>query len=150
VTSRGVAWGVTDFPGELRRWPEVPATTKQCASLPQRSAIQPRKTVSGAPDLDVDRISRSGADEDRASRQIRGAQLRLAFAKEQMAIDDHLRSLFQSEELPGLPPTGSWLKPKHYQRRQRLQCRKLRSHCRLNSTGLDLLMGVQPGTYASS
>jgi hypothetical protein len=83
----------------------------------------------------VDRISRSGADEDRASRQIRGAQLRLAFAKEQMAIDDHLRSLFQSEELPGLPPTGSWLKPKHYQRRQRLQCRKLRSPGLISSWG---------------
>ena len=46
--------------------------------------------------------------------QIRGAQLRLAFAKEQIAIDDHLLQLVSQRRTAGIARIENWLRPKRY------------------------------------
>lgn len=81
--------------------------------------------------------------------QIRGAQLRLAFAKEQIAIDDHLLQLVSQRRTAGIASDRELAQAEALLAQAKASVPQVEITLEAQLNRLDVLMGAQPGTYAS-
>ena len=81
--------------------------------------------------------------------QIRGAQLRLAFAKEQIAIDDHLLQLVSQRRTAGIATDRELAQAEALLAQAKASVPQIEITLEAQLNRLDVLMGAQPGTYAS-
>ena len=81
--------------------------------------------------------------------QIRGAQLRLAFAKEQIAIDDHLLQLVSQRRTAGIASDRELAQAEALLAQAKASVPRIEITLEAQLHRLDVLMGAQPGTYAS-
>jgi len=81
--------------------------------------------------------------------QIRGAQLRLAFAKEQIAIDDHLLQLVSQRRTAGIASDRELAQAEALLAQAKASVPRIEITLEAQLNRLDVLMGAQPGTYAS-
>lgn len=81
--------------------------------------------------------------------QIRGAQLRLAFAKEQIAIDDHLLQLVSQRRTTGVASDRELAQAEALLAQAKASVPPIEITLEAQLNRLDFLMGAQPGTYAS-
>jgi len=81
--------------------------------------------------------------------QIRGAQIRLAFAKEQIDTDEHLLQLVQQRKNAGVASDRELAQAEALLSLAKATVPQLNTILEAQLNRLDVLMGVQPGTYAS-
>jgi NodT family efflux transporter outer membrane factor (OMF) lipoprotein len=81
--------------------------------------------------------------------QIRGAQLRLGFAKEQIAIDDHLLQLVSQRRTAGVASDREMAQAEALLAQAKASVPQIEITLEAQLNRLDVLMGAQPGTYAS-
>src|SRR6516165_1120392 len=94
------------------------------------------------------RVSIVGEAAD-AYMQIRGAQARLAFAQEQIATDEHLLQLVSQRKAAGVASDREEAQAEAVLAQARATVPQLAIILEAQLNRLDVLMGVQPGTYAS-
>jgi NodT family efflux transporter outer membrane factor (OMF) lipoprotein len=81
--------------------------------------------------------------------QIRGAQVRLAFAKEQITTDDHLLRLVWQRKNAGVASDRELAQAEALLAQARATVPELNIILEAQLNRLDVLMGAQPGTYAA-
>jgi NodT family efflux transporter outer membrane factor (OMF) lipoprotein len=81
--------------------------------------------------------------------QIRGAQVRLAFAKEQIETDEHLLRLVQQRKDAGIASDRELAQAEALLAQARATVPQLNIILEAQLNRLDVLMGAQPGTYAA-
>jgi NodT family efflux transporter outer membrane factor (OMF) lipoprotein len=81
--------------------------------------------------------------------QVRGAQIRLAFAKEQIETDEHLLQLVQQRKNAGVASDRELAQAEALLSQAKATVPQLNTILEAQLNRLDVLMGVQPGTYAS-
>ena len=127
----GATWE-TDIFGSLRRGAEAANAEAQAA---EEERLGTRVSVAA-----------EAAD---AYMQIRGAQVRLAFAKEQISIDEHLRSLVSQRKNAGVASDRELAQAEALLAQARSTVPQLNIIFEAQLNRLDVLMGAQPGTYAT-
>ena len=80
--------------------------------------------------------------------QIRGAQVRLAFSKEQVDVDGHLLRLVQQRRNAGVASERELAQAEALLSQAKATLPQLNIILEAQLNRLDMLMGVQPGTYA--
>jgi len=80
--------------------------------------------------------------------QIRGAQVRLAFSKEQVDVDEHLLRLVQQRRNAGVASDRELAQAEALLSQAKATVPQLNIILEAQLNRLDMLMGVQPGTYA--
>jgi NodT family efflux transporter outer membrane factor (OMF) lipoprotein len=81
--------------------------------------------------------------------QIRGAQVRLAFAKEQITTDEHLLQLVLQRKNAGVASDRELAQAEALLAQARATVPQLNIILEAQLNRLDVLMGAQPGTYAA-
>jgi outer membrane protein TolC len=81
--------------------------------------------------------------------QIRGAQARLIFAKDQIATDEHLVELVQQRRDAGVAPDRELAQAQALLSQAKATIQPLNITLEAELNRLDVLMGAQPGTYAA-
>ena len=127
----GATWEVDLF-GSLRRGAEA-ATAEAQAAEAQRLGTR----VS---------VAAEAAD---AYLQVRGAQVRIAFAKEQIATDEHLLQLILQRNKAGVASDRELAQTEALLSQAKATVPQLNIVLEAQLNRLDVLMGVQPGTYAT-
>jgi NodT family efflux transporter outer membrane factor (OMF) lipoprotein len=127
----GAAWEADIF-GSLRRGAEAANAEAQAAEVDRLGT----------------RISVVGEAAD-AYMQVRGAQARLTFAKEQIDTDQHLLQLVRQRKAAGVASDRELAQAEALLSQARATVPLLNSTLEAQLNRLDVLMGVQPGTYAA-
>jgi NodT family efflux transporter outer membrane factor (OMF) lipoprotein len=127
----GATWE-TDIFGSLRRGAEAANAEAQAA---QAARLGIRVSVAA-----------EAAD---AYMQIRGAQVRLAFAKEQIATDEHLVQLVSQRKTAGIASDRELAQAEAVLSQAKATVPQLNILLETQLNRLDVLMGAQPGTYAA-
>ncbi|WP_263419707.1 efflux transporter outer membrane subunit [Terriglobus albidus] len=122
----------TDLFGGLKRGAEAATAEAQAAEASQTGT---RITVAA-----------EAAD---AYLQIRGAQARLNFAKEQIATDNHLVELVQQRRDAGVASDRELAQAQAVLSQARATIPLITASLEAQLNRLDVLMGAQPGTYAA-
>src|SRR5207302_5385222 len=91
-------------------------------------------------------VAAEGAD---AYMQIRGAQARLVFAKDQIATDEHLVELVQQRKDAGVASDRELAQAQALLSQAKATIPLLTVSLEAQLNRLDVLMGAQPGTYAA-
>jgi outer membrane protein TolC len=81
--------------------------------------------------------------------QVRGAQLRLVFAKEQIATDDHLLQLVSQRGAAGIASDRELAQAEAVLAQAKASVPQIQITLEAQLHRLDVLMGAQPVTYAS-
>jgi len=81
--------------------------------------------------------------------QVRGAQLQLAFAKQQIGIDDHLLQLVSQRRTAGVASDRELAQAEALLAQAKASVPPIQITLEAQLNRLDVLMGAQPGTYAS-
>lgn len=126
----GATWE-TDIFGSLRRGAEAANAEAQAAEAEQFGT----------------RVSVVAETAD-AYMQIRGAQVRLAFAKEQIGTDEHLLQLVSQRRSAGVASDRELAQAEALLAQARATVPQLNIILEAQLNRLDVLMGAQPGTYA--
>jgi NodT family efflux transporter outer membrane factor (OMF) lipoprotein len=127
----GASWE-TDIFGSLRRGAEAATAEAQAA---EAMGTGTRITVAA-----------EAAD---AYMQIRGAQARLIFARDQIATDKHLVELVQQRRDAGVASDRELAQAQALLSQAKATIQPLNITLEAELNRLDVLMGVQPGTYAA-
>jgi NodT family efflux transporter outer membrane factor (OMF) lipoprotein len=127
----GATWE-TDIFGSLRRGAEAANAEEQAAEAERLGT----------------RVSVVAEAAD-AYMQIRGAQVRLAFAREQIATDEHLLQLVLQRKNAGVASDRELAQAEALLAQARATVPQLNIILEAQLNRLDVLMGVQPGTYAA-
>jgi NodT family efflux transporter outer membrane factor (OMF) lipoprotein len=127
----GATWE-TDIFGSLRRGVEAANAEEQAAEADRLGT----------------RVSVAAEAAD-AYMQIRGAQVRLAFAKEQIATDDHLVQLVLQRKNAGVASDRELAQAEALLAQARATVPQLNIILEAQLNRLDVLMGAQPGAYAA-
>jgi NodT family efflux transporter outer membrane factor (OMF) lipoprotein len=127
----GATWE-TDIFGSLRRGAEAAHAEEQAA---EADRLGTRVFVAA-----------EAAD---AYMQVRGAQVRLAFAKEQITTDDHLSELVLQRKNAGIASDRELAQAEALVAQARATVPQLNIILEAQLNRLDVLMGAQPGTYAA-
>jgi NodT family efflux transporter outer membrane factor (OMF) lipoprotein len=127
----GASWE-TDIFGSLRRGAEAATAEAQAADAARMGT----------------RIS-VVADAADAYMQIRGAQARIAFAKDQIATDEHLVQLVRQRRSAGIASDRELAQAEALLSQAKATVPPLQIALESQLNRLDVLLGVQPGTYAA-
>jgi len=127
----GATWE-TDIFGSLRRGAEAASAEAQAAEAERLGT----------------RVSVVAESAD-AYMQIRGAQVRIAFAKEQIATDEHLLQLVLQKWNAGVASDREVAQAQALLSQAKASLPQLNILLEAQLNRLDVLMGVQPGTYAA-
>ena len=127
----GATWE-TDIFGSLRRGAEA-------ANAEEKAAEADRLGT---------RVSIVGEAAD-AYMQVRGAQVRLAFAQEQITTDEHLLQLVSQRKNAGIASDRELAQAEALLTQARATVPQLNIILAAELNRLDVLMGAQPGTYAA-
>lgn len=127
----GATWE-TDIFGSLRRGAEAASAEAQAAEAERLGT----------------RVSVAAEAAD-AYMQIRGAQVRLAFAKQQVETDEHLRQLVLQRKNAGVASDREMAQAEALLSQAKATIPQLNIILEAQLNRLDVLMGVQPGTYAA-
>src|SRR5260370_972790 len=127
----GATWE-TDIFGSLRRGAEAANAEEQAAEANQLGT----------------RVSVVAEAAD-AYMQIRGAQVRLAFAREQIATDEHLLQLVLQRKNAGVASDRELAQAEALLAQARATVPQLNIILEAQLNRLDVLMGAQPGIYAA-
>jgi NodT family efflux transporter outer membrane factor (OMF) lipoprotein len=127
----GATWE-TDIFGSLRRGAEAANAEMQAAEAERLGT----------------RVSVVAEAAD-AYMQIRGSQVRLAFAKDQIATDEHLLKLVAQRKGAGVASDRELAQAEALLSQARATVPTLRIVLEAQLNRLDVLMGAQPGTYAA-
>ena len=127
----GATWEIDIF-GSLRRGEEA-ATAEEMAAEADRLGMR----VS---------VVAEAAD---AYMQIRGAQVRLVFAQEQITTDEHLAQLVLQRKNAGVASDRELAQAEALLTQARATVPELNTILRAQLYRLDVLMGAQPGTYTA-